>query len=62
LVKEDGYQGPDFANRYNDQILAELLMPNSGFVALPQAFAFPPTVAFPEPSHIRIFAATYVFK
>jgi 4-amino-4-deoxy-L-arabinose transferase-like glycosyltransferase len=62
LVKEGGYQGPDFANRYNDQILAELLMPNSGFVALPQAFAFPPTVAFPEPSHIRIFAATYVFK
>jgi hypothetical protein len=53
LVKNGGYQGPEFSTRYNHQILAELLMPNSGFVALPRAFAFP------DHSDIRIFAGSH---
>ena len=53
LVKNGGYQGPDFSTRYNHQILDELLMPNSGFVVLPRAFAFP------DHSQISIFATAH---
>jgi 4-amino-4-deoxy-L-arabinose transferase-like glycosyltransferase len=50
LVKNGGYQGPEFSTRYNHQILDELLMPKSGFVVLPRAFVFP------DQSQISIFA------
>jgi hypothetical protein len=51
LIKSGGYQGPEFATRYTDQTLAELLRPDSGFVALPRTFLFP------DDSHITILAA-----
>jgi hypothetical protein len=51
LTKSGGYQGPEFATRYTDHTLAELLRPDSGFVALPRTFLFP------DASQITIFAA-----
>jgi len=56
LIKSGGYQGPDFATRYTDQILAELLRPDSGFMAMPRTFSFP------DDSHITIFAAVDTLK
>ena len=41
LVKQGGYQGPEFSTRYNDAIQALLLQGEMGFVALPEPFAFP---------------------
>ena len=54
LVKNGGYQGPDFSTRYNHQIVDELLMPNSGFVVHPRAFVFP------DQSQISIFATGHL--
>jgi hypothetical protein len=62
LVKDRGYQKPELnptyalTTRYNTQFYAELSEPGSGFVPLSQIFAFP------DDSHILIFAATYTFK
>lgn len=56
LVKSRGYQGLAFSTRYCDQILAELLAPRSAFVALPQTFAFP------DDSHIIIFAGAHLLS
>jgi hypothetical protein len=51
LVKDAGYQGPEFSTRYTDQIHESLLQPGSGFVLLPERFPFP------DHSHIVIFVA-----
>jgi hypothetical protein len=56
LVKSDGYQGPEFSIRYNDQIHAELLLPDSGFVPLPERFLCP------DQAQIIIFVATSVLN
>jgi Domain of unknown function (DUF4214) len=66
LVKDGGYQRPDFTGlwypvyglttQYNKPLYAELMRPESGFIPLAQTFAFP------DHSHILIFAATYTFK
>jgi Dolichyl-phosphate-mannose-protein mannosyltransferase len=56
LVKNGGYQGPEFSTRLNDEIHAQLQLPNSGFVPLPQGFSFP------DDSHIAIFAARSVLN
>jgi hypothetical protein len=56
LVKSDGYQGPEFSIRYNDQIHAHLLLPDSGFVPLPERFACP------DQAQIIIFVATSVLN
>jgi len=52
LVKEGGFQGPDFSTRYNDTIAAALRAGGSGFVPLPQRFSFP------DGTDISIFVAT----
>jgi 4-amino-4-deoxy-L-arabinose transferase-like glycosyltransferase len=51
LVKDAGYQGPEFSTRYTDQIHERLLQPGSGFVHLPERFPFP------DHSYIGIFVA-----
>ena len=51
LVKSSGYQGPEFSTQYTAQIQAHVAREDSGFVLLPQRFAFP------DDSHIVIFAA-----
>jgi Domain of unknown function (DUF4214) len=62
LVKDRGYQSHELSphygltTQYNAQVYAELSEPGSGFVPLSQIFAFP------DDSHILIFAATYTFK
>ena len=52
LVKDTGYQGPEFSTRYTAQIDQELLRPGSGFVPLPAHFPFP--------DHSRSTASTSV--
>ena len=62
LVKDGGYQRPELTPPYglttqsNEQVSKELLRPDSGFVPLSQTFAFP------DDSHIVIFAAAYTLK
>ncbi|MGH8070509.1 MAG: glycosyltransferase family 39 protein [Candidatus Entotheonellia bacterium] len=62
LWKNGGYQRPTLTpyygltTRYNMRFYAELLKPDSGFVPLSQTFAFP------DASHIVIFAATYTLN
>jgi 4-amino-4-deoxy-L-arabinose transferase-like glycosyltransferase len=51
LVKSGGYQGPEFSTQYTAQIQAHVERGDSGFVLLPQRFAFP------DDAHIVIFAA-----
>jgi 4-amino-4-deoxy-L-arabinose transferase-like glycosyltransferase len=51
LVKDTGYQGPEFSTRYTAQIYEKLLQPGSGFVSLPERFPFP------DHSHIIVFVA-----
>jgi hypothetical protein len=51
LVKNSGYQGPEFSTLYTAQIQAYVAREDSGFVPLPQRFSFP------DDSHIVIFAA-----
>jgi hypothetical protein len=51
LVKDTGYQGPEFSTRYTAEIYERLLQPGSGFVSLAERFPFP------DHSHIVIFAA-----
>jgi Dolichyl-phosphate-mannose-protein mannosyltransferase len=51
LVKDTGYQGPEFSTRYTAQIYEKLLQPGSGFVSLPERFPFP------DDSHIIVFVA-----
>jgi 4-amino-4-deoxy-L-arabinose transferase-like glycosyltransferase len=51
LVKNSGYQGPEFSTLYTAQIQAHVAREDSGFVLLPQRFSFP------DDSHIVIFAA-----
>jgi hypothetical protein len=51
LVKDTGYQGPEFSTRYTAQIYERLSQPGSGFVSLPEHFPFP------DHSHIVIFVA-----
>ena len=41
LVKSSGYQGPEFSTQYTAQIQAHVEREDSGFVLLPQRFAFP---------------------
>ena len=41
LVKNSGYQGPEFSTRYTAQIQAHVAREDSGFVLLPQRFSFP---------------------
>jgi 4-amino-4-deoxy-L-arabinose transferase-like glycosyltransferase len=54
LVKSSGYQGPEFSTRYTARIQAHVERGDSGFVLLPQRFAFP------DNAHIVIFAAESV--
>ena len=56
LVKDGGYQGPEFSTQQNDQIQEQLLRPAPGFVPLPQSFACP------DQSNIVIFAARSVLN
>lgn len=56
LVKSDGYQGPEFSIRYNEQIHAQLLLPDSGFIPLPERFLCP------DQAQIIIFVATAVLN
>jgi hypothetical protein len=51
LVKSSGYQGPEFSTQYTAQIQAHVEREDSGFVRLPQHYAFP------DDAHIMIFAA-----
>jgi 4-amino-4-deoxy-L-arabinose transferase-like glycosyltransferase len=51
LVKNSGYQGPEFSTLYAAQIQAQVAREDSGFGLLPQRFSFP------DDSHIVIFAA-----
>jgi hypothetical protein len=51
LVKSSGYQGPEFSTQYAVQIQDHVAREDSGFVCLPQRFAFP------DDAHIVIFAA-----
>ena len=51
LVKNSGYQGPEFSTLYAAQIQAHVAREDSGFVLLPQRFSFP------DDAHIVIFAA-----
>jgi hypothetical protein len=52
LIKDTGYQGPEFSTRYTDQVYQKLLQPDSGFVRLPERFPFP------DHSHIAIYVAS----
>ena len=54
LVKSSGYQGPEFSTQYTAQIQAHVEREDSGFVRLPQRFAFP------DDAQIVIFAAESV--
>jgi hypothetical protein len=54
LIKSSGYQGPEFSTQYTAQIQAHVEREDSGFVLLPQRFAFP------DDAHIMIFAAESV--
>lgn len=62
LWKNGGYQYPTLypyyrlTTTYNKQFYAELIDPESGFVPLSRVFAFP------DGSHITIFAASYLLK
>ena len=62
LWKNGGYQSPTLTphyrltTRYNKKLYAELLDLNSGFIQLSRTFAFP------DDSHIVIFAANYTLK
>jgi Domain of unknown function (DUF4214)/Dolichyl-phosphate-mannose-protein mannosyltransferase len=62
LWKNGGYQSPTLTphyrltTRYNKKLYAELLDLDSGFIQLSQTFAFP------DDSHIVIFAANYTLK
>jgi hypothetical protein len=51
LVKSSGYQGPEFSTRSTAQLQNHVERENSGFVPVPQRFAFP------DDAHIVIFAA-----
>jgi Dolichyl-phosphate-mannose-protein mannosyltransferase len=51
VVKSSGYQGPEFSTQYTAQIHGHVAREDSGFVCLPQRFAFP------DGAHIVIFAA-----
>jgi hypothetical protein len=51
LVKSSGYQGPEFSTQNTAQIQAHVTREDSGFVRLPQRFAFP------DDADIVIFAA-----
>jgi 4-amino-4-deoxy-L-arabinose transferase-like glycosyltransferase len=52
LVKNGGYQGPEFSTRYADQTYERLLQPGAGFIPLPERFPFP------DHSYIVIFATS----
>jgi hypothetical protein len=54
LVKKSGYQGPEFSTQYTAQIQDHVERGDSGFVLLPQRFAFP------DDAHIVLFAAESV--
>jgi 4-amino-4-deoxy-L-arabinose transferase-like glycosyltransferase len=54
LVKSSGYQGPEFSTQYAAQIQAQVARDDSRFVLLPQLFAFP------DDTHIVIFATESV--
>jgi Domain of unknown function (DUF4214) len=62
LWKNGGYQSPTLTphyrltTRYNKKLYAELLDLDSGFIQLARTFAFP------DDSHIVIFAANYTLK
>jgi hypothetical protein len=54
LVKSSGYQGPEFSTRYTAEIQAHVERGDSGFVLLPERFAFS------DGAPIVIFAAETV--
>jgi hypothetical protein len=56
LVKSSGYQGPEFSTQSTTQIQAHVEREDSGFVLLPQRFAFP------DGAHIVVFAAESVLR